>query len=300
LGEPVFVVFNPASGKGRGARLVDPVLSALGKNGEVQHALTARSGDEARLTRDALDQGFRTVVAVGGDGTWSNVANALILEGASEVALGLVPAGTGCDFGKSLGIPANDIGACASIVRDGADRTLDVGRVEGRHFLNVFGVGFDVAVIEDSWKVTWLGGDLVYPYCALRQVYGFPGFTVAVSKEGSPADPTELLMLVIANARFFGGAFQIAPQADLEDGRLDCVAFANMPLMRRLRTMGLLAKGRHGAAPGVETSQGRSFVLRFDRPPTYETDGEWNQAKAAELVVECVPRALRVRVPKAS
>jgi diacylglycerol kinase family enzyme len=78
------------------------------------------------------------------------------------------------------------------------------------------------------------------------------------------------------------------------------VSFGNMGLLKRLRLMGLLSKGRHEASPGVSTSQAASFVLRFDTPPAYETDGEWNQARAAELRVESVPGALRIRVPAPS
>jgi diacylglycerol kinase family enzyme len=107
-------------------------------------------------------------------------------------------------------------------------------------------------------------------------------------------------MLIIANAKVFGGGFQIAPKADLSDGRLDCVSFSNAGLLKRFRLMGSLSKGTHGALPGVETTQGASFTLRFDAPPSYETDGEWRKAESAELRVEAVGRALKIRVPRPS
>ena len=125
--DDLFVVFNPRSGKGRGARLVAPVLHVLG--GEVAHGITAAAGDEERLTTEALERGFRRIVAVGGDGTWGNVGNAIIRSGV-DAALGLVPAGTGCDLAKSLGIPAHDVAGCVRIARDGHSRRIDVGRIE--------------------------------------------------------------------------------------------------------------------------------------------------------------------------
>lgn len=298
MADPVFVVFNPAAGKGRGARLVGPVLAALSPGGPVEHGLTAAAGDEGRVTREALARGFGTVVAVGGDGTWSGVANAILESGAAaRVHLGLVPGGTGCDLARSLGIPRRDVAACARIVREGFSRTIDVGRVEGRYFLNVAGFGFDIAVIEDSWRVRWLGGGLLYLYCAARQLYRFPGFPVGVAADAGPERRQEMLMLVIANARVFGGGFRIAPQADLADGQLDAVAFANMPLRRRFPLMVKLLRGTHAAEPEVAMGRGRSFRLRFDVPPAYETDGEWNMARSSELHVESVPAALRVLVP---
>jgi diacylglycerol kinase (ATP) len=293
--DDLYVVFNPRSGKGRGARLVAPVLRALGV--AVAHGLTTAAGDEARLAVEALGRGYRRIVAVGGDGTWSNVGNAIIRSGV-DAALGLVPAGTGCDLAKSLGIPARDPERCARIARDGHSRRIDAGRIEDRHFLNVAGFGFDTAVIEDSWTVRWLGGDLLYLYCALRQLRRFPGFPVSMAVDGEAPERRELLMLVIANARVFGGGFKIAPEADLGDGRLDVVSFANMPLRRRLAIMGRLLRGTHGGAAEVASRRARRIDLRFEAPPAYETDGEWHRAASGALTVEAVPGALRVLVPR--
>ena len=105
-------------------------------------------------------------------------------------------------------------------------------------------------------------------------------------------------MLILANARVFGGGFQIAPRADLVDGRLDAMAFDNMGFFARARVLQRLLAGTHEADGHVSTTIARSFRLRFDAPPTYETDGEWNRAKSAELRVETLPRALDVLVPR--
>ncbi len=150
----LFVVFNPRSGKGRGARLVAPVMEALAPTGPVEHALTTRAGEEEILAAEAAARGVDAVVAVGGDGTWSNVANGILKAGRSA-RLGLIPGGTGCDLAKSLGIPRDPCGA-ARVVVEGRTRRIDAGRIEGRYFLNIAGFGYDVAVLEDSWTVGWL------------------------------------------------------------------------------------------------------------------------------------------------
>lgn len=295
----VFVVANPASGKGRGARRLEPVLAALRRHGcEVEHGLTQAPGDEARLTRAAIGRGFESVVALGGDGTWSNVGNAIIASGA-PVRLGLMAGGTGCDLARSLDVPGRDVDACARIVAAGHTRRIDVGQVAQRHFLNVLGFGFDIAVIEDSWRVKRLTGELVYLYCALRQIYAFPGFPVEIEGEGL-SGRHELLMLVVSNARVFGGGFRVAPQARLDDGRLDLTAFANMSPGRRLAVLVALLRGVHGRAPEVHTAAPTELRLRFERPPAYEVDGEWCQAQSSELHVRCLPRALDVLAPPAS
>jgi diacylglycerol kinase (ATP) len=233
---------------------------------------------------------------VGGDGTWGNVANAVLRSG-EPVTLGIIPAGTGCDLAKSLGIPGNDLAACARFVREGQVRAIDVGRIEDKYFLNVAGFGYDIAVLEDSWRVRWLSGGLLYQYCALRQIGAYPGFTVEMGVDGEAPLREDLLMLILANGRVFGGGFKIAPAADLGDGRLDGMAFRNMSTMRRLGLMTQLLRGTHQSSPEVRATTGRAYRLRFQAPPAYETDGEWNQARSAELTVESVPAALRMLVP---
>jgi len=276
---------------------VGPVLDALKSQGlEVGHGLTTKAGDEARLTLEAIGQGYRTIVAVGGDGTWSNVGNAILGSGV-RARLGLVPGGTGCDLAKSLGIPPRDVRGCAKIVKGGHVRSIDVGRIENRHFLNIAGFGYDVAVLEDSWNVAYLEGPLLYLYCALRQLGSFPGFSIEMTADGAAGPKRELLMLVIANARVFGGGFRIAPAAELGDGQLDAVAFGNMGFFARLRIMQRLLAGTHGASANVETTRVRRLTLRFPEPPAYETDGEWNRAASTQIQVESVPSALDVLVP---
>ncbi|HEY6546367.1 MAG TPA: YegS/Rv2252/BmrU family lipid kinase, partial [Vicinamibacteria bacterium] len=229
-GDSTYVVFNPHAGKGRGAHFIKPVLDALAGDGVLEHGLTLKPGDEERRAEEAVGRNFSRVVAVGGDGTWSKVANGLLRANQGRPAekqavLGLIPGGTGCDFGKSLGIPRDDLRKAVAIVRAGQTRAVDVGRVEGRHFLNICGFGYDVAVLESSWNVKYLEGEQLYLYCAIRQLASYPGFAVEAELDGVDLGRLDLLMLIVANAKFFGGKFKIAPGADLADGQLDVLRF---------------------------------------------------------------------------
>jgi diacylglycerol kinase (ATP) len=290
-----FVILNPNSGKGRGRRLEPQIREAFAAQG-AEFGLTAAAGDEERLARQAVDAGFERIVAVGGDGTASNVAHA-ILETGKRVALGIVPAGTGCDLVRSLGIPQNDLRRCAGIIAAGKKMAIDVGRVEDRHFLNVAGFGFDIAVLERSFRVKWLRGDLLYLYCALLEMKAYPGFALKSVLDGGPGPRGIHMMVIVANALKFGGGFAIAPGASLEDGKLDVVTFGDLGFFARLRAMGALMKGAHNALPGVATVQAIRAVFEFDAPPSFETDGEWRQARGASLTIETRPKALDVLVP---
>jgi len=115
--------------------------------------------------------------------------------------------------------------------------------------------------------------------------------------DGEPGRREDMMMLAIANARVFGGGFRIAPEADLSDGKLDAVAFANMPRRRRFPIMLALLRGTHGGAAEVRVRRAASFRLRFAGPPAYETDGEWNRAASSDLTIGTRPAALRVLVP---
>ena len=292
----VCVIVNPASGRGRGAKAEAGVRRAFAAVGVTDIRSTSAKGDERTVALRAIEDGVGTIVAVGGDGTWGNVANAIIGSGA-DVRLALLAAGTGNDFAKTLGAPANDFAATARLVADGAERRVDVGQIEGRYFLNVTGFGFDIAVLEDIENIRWLKGDAVYLYSAVRQLFGYGGIDIDVASAVRTRGTVKHLMLIIANGKNFGGSFHIAPAASVTDGQLDAIAIAVAPPFRRMRLFGAATKGTHVTLGEVRTEQAPSFALTFPTPPAYETDGEYNRASSARLEVCCVPGALRVVAP---
>jgi diacylglycerol kinase (ATP) len=297
MADRVCVIVNPAAGRGRGRRALDDIRSAFGAHGITDVRTTASKEDERTIAARAIDEGAGTIVACGGDGTWSNVANAILGAGAgARCRLGLIAAGTGNDFAKTVGVPARDFRATARLVAEGHTTTVDVGRIESHFFLNVAGFGFDIAVLEDIGGITWLRGDALYLYSALRQLFRYPGIDIAVSG-ATPRDTRRHLMLIVANARNFGGSFRIAPAASLSDGKLDAVSIHDAPALGRARLFAAAAKGTHPSHPEVTVEQAGAFTLRFASPPAYETDGEYRRAQSAELRVECVPGALRVIAP---
>lgn len=290
-----FVILNPHSGKGRGAR-IEPRIREVFRSQGAEFGLTARAGDEERLAASAIANGFDRIIAVGGDGTTSNIGHA-ILQSGKPVSLGLVPGGTGCDLARSLDIPQNDLVRCAEIVAAGKTRAIDVGKVEDRHFLNVAGFGFDIAVLERSFRVRWLRGELLYLYCALLEMKAYPGFALRSAIDNRPGPAGTHMMVIVANAKKFGGGFAVAPEASLDDGELDIVTFGDLGFLARLKAMVALIQGRHNGLPGIATTRARRAVFDFDSPPSFETDGEWRQAKGASLVIETLPKALHVLVP---
>jgi diacylglycerol kinase (ATP) len=297
MAERVCVIVNPAAGRGRGERALPAIRAAFGAHGITDVRVSASKADERTIADRAVAEGVTTIVACGGDGTWGNVANAILHAGAGHACrLGLIAAGTGNDFAKTVGAPAGDIAATARLVAEQCEFTVDVGKIEDYYFLNIAGFGFDIAVLDDIGNIKWLKGNPVYIYSALRQLFRYGGIDIDV-RGAAATGPKRHLMLIVANARNFGGSFRIAPQASLADGLLDAVSIYDAPPLERVKLFAAATRGTHGASPGVRIEQAPGFTLGFASPPAYETDGEYRRARTSEIAISCVPRALRVIAP---
>ena len=279
--------------------------------------MTAAPGEEAELADGAIADGARLVVAVGGDGTWSQVADRVVASGRRDVALGLLASGTGNDFGKSLGVSYGDPEQAVAALAAGRTRRIDVGRVVSgwrpaphprvddaepwrdapRHFLNLVGFGFDIAVIDASQRARFLRGAVLYKVTALQQLFLYRSPRLHLTDGEEWSTEGRHLMLTISNGRIFGGGFPIAPDAELADGRLDACAIADSSPPGRARLFGLAEKGRHVAAKEVSLRQARAFAVRFDERVRYEVDGDVHQSRTGQVRVDVAPMALSVVVP---
>jgi YegS/Rv2252/BmrU family lipid kinase len=271
------------------------VRAAFARYGVSDFRTTHERTDEVALAKSAIADGATTVVCVGGDGTSANVANAILHSNAS-VRLGVIPAGTGNDFAKTLRATSTPFDDIARLAMAQSDDRMDVGRVDDRFFLNSCGFGFDVAVVQGLAKSRWLKGNGVYVYTALRQLLGFRGLDIAIRSLAADHERALYMMIVIANAPHFGGTFVIAPTADATDGELDAVLVVDASSWRRLRLLGAATRGAHMAFKEVRVNRAPEFTLAFDQAPFYQTDGELQRANSATVVVSCVPAALRVLV----
>ncbi|MBW3534603.1 MAG: diacylglycerol kinase family lipid kinase [Gemmatimonadetes bacterium] len=316
LSGPVHVVFNPASGRGRGGRRMPAYLELLERHVPgFLHSVTTRPGEEAELADRAIEAGAGTVVAVGGDGTWSHVADRVLAAERPGLRFGLLPSGTGNDFGRSLGIDFASPEDAVRVLAAGRTRRVDAGRVTSpgtpdrlggaaafsgpRHFLNLVGFGFDIAVIDAAEGARFLKGEILYKTAALQQLFRFPGVELALEPLGGTPRRGRHLMLTISNGRFFGGGFPIAPGATVADGLLHACAIGDASPLRRANLFSRAGKGRHVDAREVEIVSDTGFRVRFGAPPRYEVDGDVFAALEDTVSVEVLPGALEVVAPEA-
>ena len=311
-----FVILNPAAGRRRRADRLVRYQSLLHRRLDAPVlAQTGSPGDEGRLVARALAEDYDVVAAAGGDGTLGRVAHALALSGRRDVAMGVLPNGTGNDFVRNLGMDPNDPDGAVRTLARGKVREVDLGRiesasvgddaesVEGCHFLNLVGFGFDIAVIRAAAKKRWLKGAALYKITALEQLFRFPGCDAAVDRVAERSEERNLnslrrhLLITISNGTYFGGGFPIAPGASVDDGRLHLCGIPDAGPVARMRLFGLAQKGRHLGVGGVFHHEGDRFRVTSPEPFDFEADGEIRRADGGVVEVRVLPRAIRIVAP---
>ncbi|HXI84438.1 MAG TPA: diacylglycerol kinase family protein [Verrucomicrobiae bacterium] len=291
--DKLFVIFNPAA-RGEKSQRVRRFLEAKAGH-SVTVAPTERAGDARLLAARAVQEGFRVIIAAGGDGTINEVTNGI---GTSDAALGVLPLGTVNVFAQELGIPRR-IEAAWQVIEAGETRTIDLARAEAggttRHFVQLAGVGFDAqAVRVASWELKKKIGPLSYVWAGIKTLGTTPA-QVEVSVNGSGPRATGAAVLV-GNGRFYGGRFALFPKARMDDGLLDVCVFENCGYLDVLRYGQGILRGAHIDLGDVEYFQTERLVCTAPGTTPFELDGE--DAGDAPVIFSIVPRALRVIVPK--
>ncbi|HET6148411.1 MAG TPA: diacylglycerol kinase family protein [Polyangia bacterium] len=301
------VIVNPRSGgglsEGKWAKLVGPLTDGLG---ELDSVFTTGPRDATRLARAAAQEGRRLVVALGGDGTVSEVADGILQAGAGATTeIGLIPRGTGGDFRRSLELPAG-LREAARHVREAAARTIDVGRASfvdhdgaaaTRHFVNVASFGFSSAVAgRANASSKRLGGKLAFLGATVRTLATYDNTDIWMIADGGERTRCRVRLAALGNGRFFGGGMMICPQAKLDNGSLDLVVVCDMSRLDVLVNLRKLFEGTHLSLEDVSNSTVRRLEatpVEADALVPIELDGETPGRLPATF--EVLPGALRVR-----
>lgn len=290
----VAVILNPIAGCGRadagaqGAERARRYLEARGL--ETSVAISERRGHAGELAQAALEQRPDLVLVWGGDGTVNEVAARLAF---SETPLAIVPVGSGNGLAASLGLPRAPEAAMQAAL-DGSVRAIDAGRLDGRLFFNVAGIGFDAHVASLFAQSPGRRGFARYLRIAFGELVRFQPTRCRVTAHGESRE-YRVDLLAFANGAEYGNGARVAPDARLDDGELDLViAEARTPIVNLWRAARLMT-GTLRAGAGVVTTRIRSVRIEADTPIAYHVDGEPGVAGRA-VDVRVHPGALRVRV----
>lgn len=283
----IALLTHPGAGRGRGARARAVVLPRLRRAGFEVLDLVGGSAEEATvLARDAVDMGVDTLVACGGDGT---VHLALQEVAGRPVTLGVVPAGTGNDLARELGLPA-DPAAAADRVVAGRRRTIDLARVGDRWFATVLACGFDALVAERADRMTWPKGPARYVVATAAELRGLTPRRYTLVLDGRVVE-VEAVLAAVGNTASFGGGLRITEGAEVDDGLLDVVVVRTLSRTQLVRAFPRLYRGTHTSHPQYEHHRVRSVTVAADGITAY-ADGE--PLGPLPLTVTAAPRALTV------
>ena len=291
------VIVNPASGGGRALHAEPEVASLLASRGCRTKFVHSKSSEDIReLAARAEAQGFRIVVALGGDGAFHH-----LVEGVHgrDVVAGFFPAGNGNDIARSLGIPLDPVEAANEFLR-GQPRAVDLVRVRFRdgsvaHYMGAGGMGLDAeaAHLANTRFRAWPGVTR-YLAGAFTIFFREPLLDVTVEMDGANWSG-RALFVAVANATSYGSGVRIAPQAEMDDGLLDVVIVSDVGLPRLLEAIPIvLTSGDLRGFPEVTRYRCRRVSLRADRAARVHGDGEALGVAPAEF--EILPRAVRMMV----
>jgi diacylglycerol kinase (ATP) len=288
----VFIV-NPIAGNNSGRSII-PVLEKKIKdfdiNGEI--LLTERKDHATELAKSSAEKGARYIIAVGGDGTMNEVARPLINN--MNVAVGIIPAGTGNDYAQIPGFPNRFSDKEWEVLFKHNVIAQDIGIVNGTIFLNGLGIGFDAEVAAQNYTEGGMvkkGGDDKYIWHIVKTLLLFREKRMIVISDGISHE-TDCFMNTISIGRRFAGSFFITPKAIANDGLLDVCSIKKLNLFHRFRLLLKVPKGTHITDKRVNYFQSSSIDLEFPKDVPYHVDGEMFFAKT--FMIRIIPKGLNI------
>jgi diacylglycerol kinase (ATP) len=312
----VGVIMNPVAGGGRLKRHWPEIGAALREAfADFDLRETQAPGDGSTLAMDLAATGCGLVIAAGGDGTVSEVADGLINAAAegSKAALGVLPCGNGADFARGLGLglgPAGGFDAAVRRIATSKGRTIDAGRVSyvddhgalaSRHFINIASIGVSGAVaraVNADERKGRVSSKALFYWRTVTEFLRFRFQDVRITVDDSEPIEARVALVVAANGKFFGAGMMVAPDAVLDDGLLDIVILRAAGKLGLIRDIRLLYGGRHRNHPAVTILRGRRVMVEplADRDAgrmLVEADGE--SPGHIPATFEILPGALTLR-----
>jgi diacylglycerol kinase (ATP) len=281
----VCIIINPAA---RGSRGRMKHLERISSGAVIK--TSKGPGDAEAQAERAVQQGYDTIVAAGGDGTINEVVNGI---GTAPVMLGILPTGTVNVFAMELGIPFN-LDAAWKVIRARKVRAIDLASANGHLFVQMAGVGLDAQIVErNSRQVKHVLGPLSYLLTATQVVIEKPP-RLRVSSQDHPT--VEGSFVLVGNGRLYGGPFSLFNEADPQDGLLDICVFKHMNHLALMRYFRGALFGSLSKFSDVHYFKARDLLVKADRDVPFEADGELAGHAPVEFSIR--RRKLRVLVPE--
>ena len=298
----VKIILNPMADMGNAWRVARDLRSITEEHGGVDWSGTVYPGHAITLAKQAGEQGYDMVIAMGGDGTVHEVVNGLMMiPEEKRPILGIVPVGSGNDFGHALNISTHPTEALTRAL-DGEPSTVDLCVMTDEHgrkeyFDNTLGIGFGAMVTIRSHKIPVLRGFMIYLIAVIQTIIidHIPNH-MQIESDGQ-AWEQKVKYLVLCNGSREGGGFLVAPDAKIDDGIMHYAMITDVSRPMMFRLIPEFMKGTHGRFKQVRMGTCQMFSLQSDRPLYIHADGEIFSGPGTDLhkvSFEILPNALQV------
>jgi diacylglycerol kinase (ATP) len=296
------VIFNPYSNRWNAQKRMQEAESALRAAGiSYELVISEHAGHIPDLAEKAAWDGFSPIIVAGGDGSIGEVVNGLarvVSDDEPLPALGILPIGTANDLAFSLKLPL-DLTEAARVIAAGKVRRMDLGKVNGRYFVNNAGLGLEPTITVIQEQIGWIKGIMRYLVAAVRGIMDAPRWHAKMEWDGGSFDGP-ISLISICNSARSGGVFFMAPHANLFDGKLTVVyGFRS----GRMEMMALLPKamkpgaGNYVESPGVVEMHTTWLKVQLDVPSPAHTDGELFSRSIQNLEYRILPAKVQVILP---
>ena len=298
----VKIVLNPMADMGNAWRIARDLRSITEEHGGVDWSGTVYPGHAIELAKQAGEQGYDMVIAMGGDGTVHEVVNGLMkVSEEKRPVLGVVPVGSGNDFAHGIHASSNPNEALTCAL-DGEASTVDLCRMTDEHgrtefFDNTLGIGFGAVVTIRSHRLPLLRGFLMYLTAVIQTIVLDHNPIHMQIETDEEKWEQKVIYLVLCNGPREGGGFLIAPEAKIDDGILHYAMITDVSRPMMFRIVPEVMKGTHGRFKQVRMGACNNFSLTADRPLYIHTDGEIFSGPGTDLRkvdIEVLPNALKV------
>lgn len=281
-----FAIVNPNAGNGKGGKDWDRISEILNRN-NIRFVMrsTGRKGQATEFTRDLIANGYRKIISIGGDGTLHEVINGIFTQNhcsPRDITIGIIPVGTGNDWGRMFGIPLVYEGA-VQVIREGKQMLHDIGVIDyfnaeaktKTYFINIAGLGFEAVVVKKTnrQKDKGMSNKAIYFYNLLSSLISYRNTPAEITIDGR-SSTAKVFSINVGNGRYCGGGMRQTPDAIPDDGLFDITVIKEMGRIEIIKSLQLLYDGTIMSHPKVDGYRSTNLKVTSESLLYIEADGE--------------------------
>lgn len=292
----VFII-NPIAGKGRAVQMIGAIKSRFKDFIQSYEISITEAPEHATEIANKAASGGEAVriYSVGGDGTLNEIVNGIA--GFPNVELGIIPCGSGNDVARYL-YPVIDPLKLIRVLPASTSRTIDLGRLNKKYFLNIASIGFDAEVVLNRRyfkRFPLVSGSMSYILAVLTTLIKCKKYNLKITLDNKKPIEKEFLLTIFANGSYYGGGMLAAPSAKMDDGIFDFYLVESLTRRRILRFFPLFMKGKHENMEEVELARGTKAIVESNNPFPVNIDGEISLETL--ISIDLLPKHIKVLIP---